>query len=160
MVGSEVFARDPIPIFPLFIGMTREPISGDFAVAGSLAAWLLRLAEPGVAVVTTGDLVHYGTAYPAAGETVGEDDPRLTERFRSKVERMLEAGLIEDNDGEAYRISTEILKSDQREILPVIAAHLKEEKGFDIVHFELSDYAGILDVEPPCRVASALAIYG
>jgi len=159
-VGSEVFEKEPIPILPIFIGMTREPMNGDFAVASSLAAWLRRLVRPGIAVVTTGDLVHYGTAYAAPGETVKEDDPRLTDGFRAEVKRMLEAGLIEGDDEEAYRVSTEILKSDQREILPVVAAYLDGKRRYDIVHFELSDYAGILDVVPPCWVASALLIYG
>lgn len=159
-VGAEVFGREPIPIFPLFIGMTREPITGDFAVARRIAAWLRGLAGPGVAVVTTGDLVHYGTAYSAPGETVGGEGPRLTEGFRAEVERMLEAGLIGGKDEEAYRISTEILKSDQREILPVVAAYLEGRRGYDILHFALSDYAGILGVEPPCYVASALLTYG
>ena len=159
-LGADLFKRRPIPILPLFIGMTREPVSRDFSVASKLASFLRRIVGPDVAVVTTGDLVHYGTAYASPGEEVGEDGPLLEERFKGMVIRMLEAGLVRGDDEEAYRISTDGLKSDQREILPVIAAYLKRRGSYRILHFELSDYAGILSVDRPCRVGSALLIYG
>ena len=158
-LGAGLFGKDEIPIFPIYVGMTRDPIAGGFALAFDLAEWLWGIVRSGTALVTTGDLVHYGTAYAAPGEVV-EDDPNLTGRFRSKVERMLDSGLIGGDLDGAYRMGTEVLKSDQREILPVIAAYLGGEGGYEIIEFDLSDYAGILDVEPPCRVASALVIYG
>jgi len=93
-LGAGLFGKDEIPIFPIYVGMTRDPIVGGFALAFDLAEWLWGIVRPGTALVTTGDLVHYGTAYAAPGEVV-EDDPNLTGRFRSKVERMLDSGLIE-----------------------------------------------------------------
>ena len=158
-LGADLFGEEEIPIFPVYVGMTSDPIEGGFDLAFNLAKWLRGIVRPGTALVTTGDLVHYGTAYAGPGEPV-EDDPSLTGRFRSKVERMLDSGLIEGDLDGAYRMGTEVLKSDQREILPVIGAYLGGEGSYEIIEFDLSDYAGILDVDPPCRVASALIIYG
>jgi len=158
-VGAEVFGKEEIPIFPVYVGMTRDPIEGGFDLAFDLAEWLRRVVRDGTALVTTGDLVHYGTAYAAPGEAIGDDDPSLAGRFRAEVERMLDAGLIEGDLDEAYRSGSEELKSDQREILPVIRA-FTGGKGYEILEFELSDYVRILSVDPPCYVASALLTYG
>ena len=151
----------PLPILPLYVGLTRDPIDRTFAAAERLAAWIrtAETAEDGqTAIVTTGDLVHYGTAYGQPEADPSEPLDELTGRLRSSVEQMLDAGLRRREWALAYRLSLEALHNDQREILAVLSGILGPARA-RIHHFELSDYADTLGVPPPCRVASALVVY-
>jgi len=76
--------------------------------------------------------------------------------LRATLSRALGTGDLD----EAYRQSRDLLRSDQREILPIIATLLGQGAPFEIASFALSDYAEILAVDPPCLVASALVAYG
>ncbi|MDD5265112.1 MAG: hypothetical protein PHU43_09795, partial [Candidatus Bipolaricaulis sp.] len=59
--GADVLGRRPIPVLAAYVGMTRDPVSGAFSAADELAAWVATERDARTAVVTTGDLVHYGT---------------------------------------------------------------------------------------------------
>jgi hypothetical protein len=161
-LGADVLKRRPIPALPVYVGMTRHPITGDFSLAGRLAKWLKRCTDRATAVVTTGDLVHYGTAYGGSsdGPPGGAPDGALERRFRAELTRTLDAALTGGDQRAAYQRSQRVLRSDQRELLPLIASYLGAPSSYDVVHFQLSDYAQILAVSPPCLVASALVIYG
>jgi predicted class III extradiol MEMO1 family dioxygenase len=157
---SAAFAADrgsgAIPVLPLYVGVTRDPETGAFDVAERLAQWLRDVARAGTAIVATGDLVHcgahYGSPLSAFGcLDVGDAEPVL----RREVESALVAALRGDLDL-AYRLSAERLHNDQREILPVLAGVMGPGGACRLLHFSLSDYAPILDVPPPCCVASAL----
>ena len=151
----------PLPVLPLYIGLTRDPLDRTFVVAERLAAWIRKAAtadDGRTAIVTTGDLVHYGTAYGQPEADPSEPLDELTDRLRSSVEQMLEAGLRKREWTLAHRLSLEALHNDQREILPVLSEILGPARAW-IHHFELSDYTDILGASPPCRVASALVIY-
>lgn len=149
----------PIIVSPLYVGMTRDPVSGSFAAADDLADILRSIRDPGTAIVTTGDLVHYGTAYTPAEKMLNKKEEELEPFFRGECERTLALAIIrKDLDG-AFRGSNEILRSDQRYILPVIANYLGQNAELRILSFSLSDYSGILNVERPCIVASALVAY-
>jgi len=151
----------PPAILRLFVGPTRHPIDGSFAVAERLAAWVGSVvAADGrpAAIVTTGDLVHYGTAYGDPEADPAERLAAMESRFRRTVERLLEAGLVDGDWAGAHRLASDVLRSDQRAILPVVSAILGPARA-RILHFELSDYSGILGVSPPCRVASVLSVY-
>jgi len=148
---------EPIPVLPLFIGLTRGP-GGSFTVASQIAERLREAIDGKMALVATGDLVHYGTAYSSPQEMGGkptgsaELEAFFAERVRSALERAC------SGDYEAfYRASTEELKNDQRQIVPIICEYLGEgAASYELLQFELSDYSQILEVEPPCVVASAL----
>ncbi len=159
-VAADAVGRPPLPVLPIFIGMTRDPVSGAFAVAEAVADWMRSCVDSRTAVVATGDLVHYGTAYggawidgnPLSGETIAGV-------LRPEVERTLRAAFVaRDWDG-AYRQSREILGNDQREMLAVLSSYLGPGASAAILTFDLSDYSSILGVESPCFVASALAAY-
>ncbi len=152
--------RAPLAVLPVFIGLTRGP-GADFAVARRLGRWLAAAAGPRTAVVTTGDLVHYGHAYSAAREMEGRptDPAQLTRHFRAQVEEALAAALHNRDYETFHRASSNALKSDQRHILPVVAEYLGSGARHRILSFCLSDYAWILGVAPPCVVASTLAVY-
>ena len=152
--------RAPLPLLRAYVGLTRDPIDGAFSVADRVADWVRHHWTPGTAVVTTGDLVHFGTAYGMA-----EDDPRkasgvdaLTPAFRAAVAEALKLGLAGD-DEEAYVHSSDRLHSDQREILPVLSRLLGRRATGEILEFSLSDYAEILTSASPCLVASALVVF-
>ncbi len=147
---------DAIPVLPLYVGVTRDPETGAFDVAERLAQWLRDVARAGTAIVATGDLVHcgahYGSPLSAFGcRDAGDAEPVL----QREVESALAAALRGDLDL-AYRLSVERLRNDQREILPVLAGVVGPGGACRLLHFSLSDYAPILDVPPPCCVASAL----
>ena len=147
---------EPIPVLPLFIGLTRGP-GGSFATASQIAERLRETIDGKTALVATGDLVHYGTAYSSPREMGGQptDPAELEAFFAERVRSAL--GRACSGDYEAfYRASTEELKNDQRQIVPIICEYLGEGAGYELLQFELSDYSRVLEVEPPCVVASAL----
>jgi len=159
--GAVLRDVEPPEVLRVFVGPTREPLSRSFAVAERLASWVRTGLVPNgrpTAIVTTGDLVHYGTAYGDPAADPSEARGEATDRFRSSVERMLEAGLVARDWPLAYRLSTGLLHSDQREILAVVSAILGPARA-RLLHFELSDYAHILGMPPPCWVASSLVAY-
>lgn len=158
---AQLHSIPQIPVTPLYVGMTRDPIDGSFAVANGIANYLRTVCEPDTAIVTTGDIVHYGTAYPATGkmEERKTHARELEAFFRLETEKTLSLALEDKNLGSAFERSTEVLQNDQRYILPVISAYLGGDAGFRIFSFSLSDYARILDVSPPCYVASALVAF-
>lgn len=152
---------DPLPVVPLYIGITYDPVEDSFAIAAELARALRRLIGPKTGVVTTGDLVHYGTAYgdKARIPRMPKEKRALEGYFLGETEDVLALALSRRNLKEAFTRSLEVLKSDQRYILPVIAELFGPGANYEILHFELSDYAGILSVDPPCYVASSLITY-
>ncbi len=159
--GADALGRRPIPVLAAYVGMTRDPVSGAFSAADELAAWVEAERDAKTAVVTTGDLVHYGTGYGDAwvgGAPV--DRGSLVAAIRPEVEGCLKAAFSRGDRAEAYVMSRGRLLNDQREILPVIAAYLGVPVPFEVLSFDLSDYAPILGVAAPCFVASALARYG
>ncbi|RLE39996.1 hypothetical protein DRJ23_02835 [Candidatus Acetothermia bacterium] len=151
-------ALPPPRVLPVYVGVTRDPESGSFGVGEEIARELAGFIGPKTAVVTTGDLVHYGTGYGDEERIsqLPQEKEGLEAYFRREVEEVLARGLGGRRLEEAFQMSQEVLKSDQRYILPVLAGLLGPGAGYEILHFELSDYAGILSVAPPCYVASAL----
>ena len=148
--------RGAIPVLPLYVGVTRDPETGAFDVAGRLAQWLRDVALAGTAIVATGDLVHCGVTYGSPLSAFGCRDAADAEPvLRREVESALAAALRGDLDL-AYRLSAERLRNDQREMLPILAGLVGPGGGCRLLSFLLSDYAPILDVPPPCCVASAL----
>jgi len=160
-LGAEAFGRPPLRVLPVYVGMTREPSSGSFDAACELADWLKGASGPGTAVVTTGDLVHLGNAYGWTAEDVAAASRGVTldQTLRGRVDSMLQLAFGGEME-EAYRSNLEALRNDQREILPVLVEHLSPNQQYGILAFQLSNYAPILGVEPPCWVASALVAYG
>ncbi|MDD5264392.1 MAG: hypothetical protein PHU43_06115, partial [Candidatus Bipolaricaulis sp.] len=159
--GADVLGRRPIPVLTAYVGMTRDPVSGAFSAADELAAWVATERDARTAVVTTGDLVHYGTGYGeewVAGAPA--DREALVAAIRPEVEDCLDAAFSRGDRCEAYALSRGRLLNDQREILPVVAAYLGVPAPFEVLAFDLSNYAPILGAAPPCFVASALARYG
>ncbi len=159
--GADVLGRRPLPVLAAYVGMTRDPSSGAFSVAEELGDWVRAECDVSTAVVTTGDLVHYGSGYGEAWVPGAMSDrAALCAALRPEVERCLEAALSRGDWGKAYSLSRGRLLNDQREILPVVAAYLGVPAPFALLSFGLSDYAKVLGVAPPCFVASALARYG
>ncbi len=158
--AADLLGVAPIPILPVFVGLTRDPIDGSFAIAERLAQWTGSQMDAGTptALVTTGDLVHYGTAYGSPHADASESVENATDRFRRAVDRALTAALANRDWAQAHRIATDVLRNDQREILAVVSTILGPARH-RLLQFELSDYTGILGTPPPCLVASSLAIY-
>lgn len=160
-LAADVFGRPPIPVDLVFVGMTRHPMTGSFEQARSLADRLLRSVSPSTAVVATGDLVHYGTAYGLSeSEAEGVDSTNLERTLRFELETTLDLATNRGDLEGAYQRSRHVLMNDQRELLAVIAEVLGGSGGFEIVRLGFSDYTEILSVPPPCLVASALVVYG
>lgn len=159
-VASDMAGRRPLPVCALFVGMTRDPISGSFTTAEEIGDWLRVTVDGVTAVVATGDLVHYGTGY---GEAWIAGSPMsaaaLAEVLRPEVLRVLRTAFVERDWEAAYRLSRNQLHNDQREMLAVLSSYLGPGVTPELLEFDLSDYSQILSVAPPCVVASALAAY-
>ncbi len=153
--------EDPPVLIPLYIGMTRNPVTGSFATASQLAATLQSMWLPGVAVVATGDLVHYGTAYSTQRRMMGmpTNHNELSLYFQREVKHTLEISLKEREYTEAFGHCDTLLNNDQRYLLPVIAEIFPRRAGYELLSFSLSDYSAILNAAKPCVVASALVLY-
>jgi predicted class III extradiol MEMO1 family dioxygenase len=147
---------EPIPVLPLFVSLTRDP-RGSFEVASEIAQWLSGVVDARTALVATGDLVHYGNGYSSPKEMEGKprDPANLESFFLRRVRHSLDLALRERDYAGFFAICAE-LKSDQRQIVPVIGEYLGAGASYEILRFELSDYSRILAVPPPCVVASAL----
>ncbi|HHR84765.1 MAG TPA: hypothetical protein ENL23_00275 [Candidatus Acetothermia bacterium] len=156
---AKVHRMLPIPVLPIYVGMTRDPVSGSFAVADDLADLLRSMVAPDTAIVTTGDIVHYGTAYTPAEKMLDLDEEELEPLFRRECERIFSLAITKQDLVGAFHDSNEILRSDQRYILPAIVKYLGQNAGFRILSFSLSDYSQILETARPCVVASALVAY-
>lgn len=151
----------PLHIMPIYIGMTRNPVTGSFDLASRVAAAIQPMASPSTAVVATGDLVHYGTAYSSKERMAGmpSTTKELEVVFMKEVQRTLDLALINKNYVDAFQRADGVLNNDQRYLLPLIAELLKTDAGYKILSFQFSDYASILDVDRPCVVASSLVAY-
>lgn len=156
--AADVLDVRPIPVLPVFVGLTRDPLEGSFAVAERLAVRIRALRDAASSMlVTTGDLVHYGTAYGAPDADASEPLEAIASRFRREIDRTYTAALRDREWALAHRLSSDLLHNDQREIVAVISA-LLGPAAHRLAQFEMSDYADILDAAPPCLVASALMI--
>jgi predicted class III extradiol MEMO1 family dioxygenase len=157
--GQELGAT-PLAVLPLYVGLTRDP-AGSYETASRLAACIAHRRDERTAVVATGDLVHYGNAYCHSEEMRGmpADVRSLTPHFLSQVRDTLALGLSRRDYNAFHDASTRVLKSDQWNVLPVVAELLGGGAEFEILSFALSDYASILGVAPPCVVASTLAAF-
>ncbi|MCK5827609.1 hypothetical protein KAH43_03705, partial [Candidatus Bipolaricaulota bacterium] len=123
--------------------------------------WLRSQWDEETAIVTTGDVVHYGSVY--GSEVDGASSSQLETHFRHRLDLLLDLAFREGQIERAFQMSRNELKSDQREILPVLAKLFEEPVGdrseAHIEAFKLSDYAAILETSQPCLVASALIAY-
>lgn len=156
-LAAEWMRIEPPEVVPLYVGVVRHPLTGEFEVAHQMGHWLRQAWTDDTAIVATGDVVHYGTAY---GSTLLEAElPELVRRFRRQLAETLDMALAARDWSAAYIASRDRLKSDQRELLPVLSALLGEGASAEILSFTLSNYAPIVDTPPPCLVASALIAY-
>ncbi len=83
-LAADVFHVEPLPVTPLYVGMTRNPMTGSFETAATLADWLSTQWDAETAIVTTGDVVHYGAVYGSEDESLAPAP--LESRFRQRLE--------------------------------------------------------------------------
>ncbi len=145
----------PLRVLALYVGLTRDPQTGSFGDATRLASAVKDLAGPDTAIVTTGDLVHFGHQYDPDErvKSMPADLDALTAHFRRETEDMLGLALMEADQASAFEHSERVLHNDQRFVLPVLAEFLGRAARFDVLEFSLCDYSSILGVEPPALVA-------
>jgi predicted class III extradiol MEMO1 family dioxygenase len=156
-LAADVYQVEPLPVIPLYVGMMRNPLNGSFATAEVLARWLDDCWDEETAIVTTGDVVHFGAVYGSG--TMEASTQQLETEFRHRVETVLELSFQGGQAEKAFQMALHDLKSDQREILPLLAHLLGQGALAEIDTFTLSDYAAIFNTPPPCLVASALIAY-
>ena len=142
----------PPAVTRVFVGPT-----GGEGVAGALAEAITPLLKDGVALVATGDLVHAGHGYSAPEEVAAlpAGGERLEAHFETRAREMLAAAVAAGSASLAAAIAREI-RSDQRHMMPVLAALLGPGARARILSFRLTDYGAILGQPSPCVVASAL----
>jgi len=151
---------EPPAVTRVFVSVTRGA-DGSFSVAEGVARSVAPLIADGAVCVATGDLVHYGNSYtrPEAMRGMPADADALTRHFERRVAAMLAAGLEDRDLARAFEMGTSELRSDQRHLLPVIAALLGPGARAGVLSFRMTDYAAINGVARPCLVASALVAF-
>jgi len=152
----------PLPrIVPLYIGMTRDPLTGSFAIAGQVAAAVRSMITAKTAVVATGDVTHYGSGYSSQKTMAGmsTDADELKKTLRDELDKVLTQTVDKREYRLAFPALDKFLNNDQRYLLPVIAELLGNGAEHDVISFELSDYSSINNVAAPCVVASSLVAY-
>lgn len=151
--------RDVAPpqVTRIYVGATRDP-AGSFSAAKSVANAVRPLLVPGVACVTTGDLVHFGHGYssPEQIAALPQDVPSLERHFEARVRAMFDMAFTGGDVAGAFDVAARELRSDQRNVLPVLAMLLGPGARADVVSFRLSDYGPILGEPPPCLVATSV----
>lgn len=149
----------PPDVIRLYVSAVRDP-TGGFDTAASLAAAIEQLLDDDTLCVATGDVVHLGHGYGPDEETarLPADEAELTAMLGTLLRDMHDAALARHDLATAWDIGTR-LRSDQRQILPVIAALLGRGASCEPLAFRLSDYAGINDRPRPCFVAAALNLF-
>lgn len=145
-----------VEVVRLFVGPTRDP-RGGFDVAKEIADAVRPLLDAETVCVATGDLVHFGNAY-SDGELRMCVGAAFEDVVRDRVDAMHEAALARRDFAAAYETGTK-LRSDQRNILPVIAELLGPGASAETLSFAMSDYAAINGVPPPSLVAAALVAF-
>ena len=149
----------PPDVIRVYVSAVRSP-NGDFATAASLAAAIEMLRDDDTVCVATGDVAHLGHGYGPGEETarLPRDEPELAARLAASLRAMHEAALARHDHAAAWRIGTR-LRSDQRQILPVIAQLLGLGASCEPLALRLSDYADINGQPRPCFVAAALNLF-
>ncbi len=155
-LAADVYHVNPPAVLPIYVGMMRHPLSGAWDSADALARWLRALWDGETAIVTTADVVHYGTYY--GSELVDLPLESLAARFLKLVETLW-ALLGQRRFEQAFDLAEQTLKADHREMLAVLSTLLGSDAGMSVEAFSLSDYASILQSVHPCLVASALIAY-
>jgi len=152
----------PLPrITPLYIGVTRNPLTGSFAVAEQIATAIRRVPTTKTAVVATGDVFHYGSGYSLQEviDRMPDDPDKLRRTLRNEIEEVLTLVIDKKEYQRAFPRLDRFLNNDQRYLLPVVAGILGNRAEHNVISFELSDYSRINDVPAPCVVASSLVAY-
>jgi len=153
----------PLPrIVPLYIGMTRNPITDSFSVAERVGVAVRSMISAKTAIVATGDVTHYGSGYslPEVMDALPRDVVALKRALRDELERDLDMVINRREYHRALPRLDRFLNNDQRYLLPVIAETLGKKADYDIISFRLSDYSSINGVDAPCVVVSSLVAYG
>jgi hypothetical protein len=111
--------QSPPEIVPLYIGMTRNPLTNSFETASQIARVIQKIME------------------------------ELEKVFREEIDVVLNLVLKRKDYVQAFSKLDQLLNNDQRYLLPVISECLGNDAGYDIISFQLSDYAAINKGDPP-----------
>ena len=149
----------PPEVIRLYVSVVRDA-AGGYDTAASLAASIQKLLGDETVCVATGDVAHLGHGYGPDEETarLPADKSVLTEMLTASLRDMHEAALARHDFATSWEIGTR-LRSDQRQILPVIAELLGRGASCEPLAFGLSDYADINGRPRPCFVAAALNLF-
>jgi len=149
----------PPEVIRVYVSVVRDPMGG-FDTVRPLAAAIKKLLGDGTVCLATGDLAHLGHGYGTGEETarLPSDETELTKTLAASLRDMHEAALGRHDYKTAWEIGTR-LRSDQRQILPVIAELLGQGASCEPLGLRLSDYAGINEQPRPCFVAAALNLF-
>jgi len=109
----------------------------------------------GAAIVATTDPVHYGVGYGLPDADLTRDDARALAFARSSVERALE--LLSAGDYTGFAAHAAAVRSDFRDVGPVLATLLGPPLGHVVHDLVLVGYADVFGVAEPSWVAGALS---
>lgn len=151
----------PLQVVPIYVGMTRDPMQGSFGSAEEIGDALRLMISPEDAIVATGDVVHYGMGYSDEKTMHGlpSSSDELQLRLREDLQETLDLVVRKKEYERAFPKLDMFLNNDQRYLLPVLSEYLGGHADYEVMSFQLSDYAAINEVRHPCVVASSLIAY-
>jgi hypothetical protein len=119
----------------------------------ALTTDLRQVIDAGTAVLTTGDLCHYGHGYAAFHSEPVTVVPHPERGLSEKILSALSA-LYEKNDTEDFIRQSRALLSDHVAAAMLVKALLGERTALEVFELKFSDYAATLSAERPTLVAS------
>lgn len=156
---AEVLDKDPIPVVPIYCGFSFDPCSGSFKIAKELAKEINVLNDGSTAILTTGDVVHFGHNYSEASDIKAKPNQidKLEGYFFNKIKETFSTVFDDHNYWKGFELLNYELKSDQRLLLPVLSeVLLPQQTHFHFYDYKLSDYSDVWGVKKPSVVASAI----
>ena len=146
-------------VIRLHVSAVRDP-AGGFDTAAALARSIEALLDDDTVCVATGDVAHLGHGYGPDDETraLPTDEAALTATIARSLHAMHDAALDRHDFATAWDIGARV-RSDQRQILPVIAELLGRGARCEPLALRLSDYSQINGQPRPCLVAAALNLF-
>ena len=117
---------------------------------------LRSLCDAGAALVATTDPVHHGVGYGTPpDQCLRRQDPKTVTTARQWISEAF--GQLSRHDFRQFLENAMRVRSDFRDVGPVLAALLGRGFGSEIVDLTLVDYCDVLERDGPIWVAGALA---
>ncbi len=156
---ADVIDEQPIPLLPIYCGVSFDPATDSFQLAEGLAAEINQLNNEDTALLATGNLVHFGNNYnePKVIREKPKAIKELGPLFYDKIEEAFTAVFTEKDYLKGFDLLHNELQSDQGLLLPVLSELFSPYTvDYHFYKYRLSDYSEVWEVQKPSVVATSM----